>query len=51
MALSGDALLSYWDAAIVAAAASAGCARLVSEDLQHCMTLVGVVVESPFRPT
>jgi predicted nucleic acid-binding protein len=41
--------LSYWDAAIVAAAASVGCAELLSEDLGHGQTLAGVRVTDPFR--
>jgi predicted nucleic acid-binding protein len=41
--------LSFWDAAIVAAAASVGCAELLSEDLNHGQTLAGVRVTDPFR--
>lgn len=40
--------LSYWDALILAAAATAGCDRLLSEDLGHGSTLGGVRVENPF---
>jgi predicted nucleic acid-binding protein len=46
--LSQHAQLSYWDAAIVAAAARSGCARLLTEDLQHGSLLSGVRVENPF---
>jgi len=49
VALSNDADLSYWDSAVVVAAASAGCRRLVTEDLQHGMDLAGVRIENPFR--
>ena len=49
VALSEGARLSYWDAAVVVAAASAGCRRLVSDDLQHGMDLAGVRIENPFR--
>jgi predicted nucleic acid-binding protein len=41
--------ISYWDAAIVEAARAAGCATLLSEDLQHGMDFAGVRVSNPFR--
>jgi predicted nucleic acid-binding protein len=40
--------LSYWDALIVAAARSAGCGRLLTEDLAEGATYGGVRVENPF---
>ena len=40
--------LSYWDALIVAAAAAAGCTRLLTEDLANGATYGGVRVENPF---
>lgn len=40
--------LSFWDALVVRAAASAGCTRLLSEDMQHGATFDGVRVENPF---
>jgi predicted nucleic acid-binding protein len=40
--------ISIWDALIVEGARRAGCARLLSEDLQHGMDFDGVVVEDPF---
>ena len=40
--------ISYWDAAIVEAARAAGCAVLLSEDMQHGMNFAGVRVENPF---
>jgi predicted nucleic acid-binding protein len=40
--------LSYWDAAIVAAALQLGAAILYSEDLQHGQTFDGVRVANPF---
>ena len=40
--------ISFWDAAIVEAARSAGCAVLLSEDLQHGMNFAGVRVVDPF---
>jgi predicted nucleic acid-binding protein len=42
-------LLSYWDAAIVAAARALGCRELLSEDLAHGQEIEGVVVIDPFR--
>jgi predicted nucleic acid-binding protein len=40
--------LSYWDALIVVAAQSAGCSRLLSEDLADGTTYGSVRVENPF---
>jgi hypothetical protein len=40
--------LSYWDALIVAAAAAAGCTRLLTEDLADGADYAGVRVENPF---
>lgn len=39
--------LSFWDALIVAAAASAGCARVFTEDLNAGQTVLGVAIENP----
>ena len=41
--------LSYWDAAIVAAARAQGCRELLSEDLAHGREIEGVRVHNPFR--
>jgi predicted nucleic acid-binding protein len=41
--------LSYWDAAIVAAASSLGCSELMSEDMSHGIEITGVTVVNPFR--
>ena len=41
--------LSFWDALIVAAAQSADCGFLLTEDLSHGQDLDGVRVVSPFR--
>jgi len=41
--------LSFWDGLIVRSAATAGCKRLLSEDLQHGRVLEGVRIENPFR--
>lgn len=40
--------ISYWDAAIVAAACLAGCDELLSEDLSHGQDYGGVTVVNPF---
>jgi predicted nucleic acid-binding protein len=46
--LSRSASIAYWDALIVKAAASAGCRRLLTEDLNHGQVIDGVRVENPF---
>ena len=40
--------ISYWDALIVVAAESAGCTRILSEDLNPGQAYNGVVVVNPF---
>ena len=40
--------ISYWDALIVVAAESAGCTRILSEDLNSGQAYNGVVVVNPF---
>ena len=40
--------LSYWDAAIVAAAQALGCETLYSEDMAHGMTIGGTRIVYPF---
>lgn len=41
--------LSYWDAAIMAAAQALGCTEVVSEDMSHGQKIEGVVITNPFR--
>jgi len=41
--------ISYWDAAVVEAARSLGCATLLTEDLADGRDYAGVHVENPFR--
>jgi predicted nucleic acid-binding protein len=41
--------LSYWDAAIIAAARALGCSELYSEDMQHGREIAGVKIVNPFR--
>lgn len=40
--------ISYWDAAIIEAARKLGCAKVLTEDLNHGQDFGGVVVENPF---
>lgn len=39
--------ISFWDALVLAAAASAGCGTLYSEDLNHGQVIMGVKVQNP----
>ena len=48
--LAVDHRLDIWDAIILAAAASAGCRLLLSEDLHEGFTWNGVTVVNPFAP-
>jgi predicted nucleic acid-binding protein len=41
--------LSYWDAAIVAAARALGCQELYSEDMSHGREVEGATIINPFR--
>lgn len=41
--------LSYWDAAILAAARTLGCRELLSEDMPHGREVEGVLIVNPFR--
>ena len=41
--------LSYWDAAIVAAARALGCRELLSEDMSHGREVEGMIINNPFR--
>ena len=40
---------SFWDSLILATAASAGCSTLLSEDLNHGQTVLGVTIRNPYR--
>jgi predicted nucleic acid-binding protein len=51
MELSSHHRLRIWDAIIMAAAASASCRLLLSEDLHDGFTWNGVTVVNPFAPT
>jgi predicted nucleic acid-binding protein len=48
VALSRQTQISFWDAQIIAAAAVAGCDRVLTEDLSHGAELASVRVENPF---
>ncbi|MGZ5432309.1 MAG: PIN domain-containing protein [Thermoanaerobaculia bacterium] len=39
--------IAFWDALILAAAASAGCGVLLTEDLNHGQIIMGVKVQNP----
>ena len=41
--------ISYWDSLIIAAAARAGCKRIMTEDLNHGQEYNSVLVENPFH--
>jgi len=41
--------ISYWDSLIIAAAARAGCKRVMTEDLNHGQEYNSVLVENPFH--
>jgi predicted nucleic acid-binding protein len=41
--------LSYWDAAIVAAACALGCRELYSEDMSHGREVESTTIVNPFR--
>lgn len=43
--------LSFWDAMIVQAARRAGCAEVVTEDLNDGQIIDGIAVTNPFRVT
>jgi len=47
--IEDEAKIGFWDALIVASAAKAGAARLLSEDLSAGQTIAGVLIENPFR--
>ena len=41
--------LRIYDAMIVATAADSGCTRLLTEDMRHGTSFLGVAIENPFR--
>jgi predicted nucleic acid-binding protein len=48
--IEDEAKISFWDALIVASAAKAGAARILSEDLNAGQAIAGVLIENPFEP-
>jgi predicted nucleic acid-binding protein len=49
LALKSRFQISYWDAAILAAARAAGCTEVLSEDLNEGQDYCGVIVVNPFK--
>jgi predicted nucleic acid-binding protein len=47
--IKASARLSYWDAAIIAAAQMLGCRELLSEDMTHGRKIAGLTIINPFR--
>ncbi len=47
--LSRSSQISYWDGLVVAAAARAGCERVLTEDLNDGQVIGSVCIENPFR--
>lgn len=47
--LAAAARLSFWDALIIVGAARSGASRLLTEDMQHGRTILGVRIVNPFR--
>lgn len=41
--------LSYWDSALIAAAQTLGCEKLLSEDMHHGLQIGQVTIVNPFR--
>ena len=41
--------VSYWDAAIIAAAQALGCREILSEDMSHGREFDGAIINNPFR--
>ncbi|GDX11482.1 twitching motility protein PilT [Verrucomicrobiota bacterium] len=49
LALKSRFQISYWDAAILAAARAAGCTEVLSEDLNEGQDYGGVIIVNPFK--
>ena len=41
-------MLSFWDALIVASASNANVEKILTEDLNHCQHIEGILIENPF---
>ena len=46
--LSKNAMVSFWDALVLVAAARSGAKRLYTEDLQDGQTILGIEIVNPF---
>ena len=42
-------VISLWDALVIKAASAAGCARILTEDMNDGQVIDGVTIENPFR--
>ena len=49
LAIKARFQISYWDAAIIAAARASGCTEILSEDLNDGQDYGGVMVVNPFK--
>jgi predicted nucleic acid-binding protein len=49
LVIKGEFGLSYWDAAIVAAAHLLGCEEVTSEDMADGRDIDGVIISNPFK--
>ena len=49
LVIKAEHRLSYWDAAILAAAHALGCRELYSEDMAHGREIEGTTILNPFR--
>ena len=47
--IESAALISFWDALIVACAQNNGATRILSEDMQHGQVIAGIAIVNPFR--
>jgi len=49
--IEDETRISFWDALVLATAAKAGAARILSEDLNAQQVISGVLIENPFSRT
>jgi predicted nucleic acid-binding protein len=49
LSIQDDFSVSFWDSLIIAAALTADCQYLLTEDLQHGQDLRGMIVVNPFK--
>lgn len=46
--IEDDSRIGFWDALVIASAVKGGASRLLSEDLNPGLTIMGVRIENPF---